>query len=115
MQKIPLNLAKPGMVLEKPATSESGQVLLAAGIALTENHIRILGNKGLKYIVVKGNPLDLEGVATNPSFEKRIERMEYLFRHYKQDNFMLKMKKFLQSYFKQKALAEAKALAEGDN
>jgi hypothetical protein len=112
MQKIPINLAKPGMVLEKPATSETGQVLLAAGVSLTENHIRILANKGIKSIVVKGNPLDLEGLASAPSFEKRIKRMDYLFRH-QDDPFMLKLKKFLQEYFQHKALAEMQTPEEG--
>jgi len=107
MQKIPINLAQPGMVLEKPAVKENGQVLLAAGATLTEGIISQLEKKGIKTIVVQGEPLDMEGLTSNPSFEKRAERLEHLFRYYQNDPVMQKIKKFLQYYFRQKALISA--------
>ncbi|SDO06127.1 hypothetical protein SAMN04488516_11824 [Desulfonauticus submarinus] len=109
MQKIPINLAQAGMVLEKPVTLETGQVLLAAGATLNENIIRIIESKGIKYITVKGTPLDLDGIASSPSYTKRIERLDYLFRYYKDDQFMQKIKKLIQNYFKQKAALEQQA------
>ncbi|MDQ7032082.1 MAG: hypothetical protein Q9M37_05125 [Desulfonauticus sp.] len=114
MQKIPINLAQPGMELEKPACTESGQVLLAKGAKLTENAIKILEKKGIKSLTVKGEPLDLEGLATSPSFQKRIERLDYLFRYYKDDPFMQKIKKLIKNYFQRKAASELAASSEGE-
>ena len=39
MQKIPIDLAKPGMKLAKPVTKEGGMTIMAEDMELNENHI----------------------------------------------------------------------------
>ena len=48
MQKIPLQLARPEMILAKPVTRENGMVLIAAGTVLTAGLISRLDNMGEK-------------------------------------------------------------------
>jgi hypothetical protein len=98
MQKIPLNRAKPGMKLGKAVAKESGIVVMAEGMELTESLIARLENMKIERIVVQGNPLNLDG-GGETEFSKRLERLDHLFRHQDQDPWMRKIKKFLARYF----------------
>jgi len=112
MQKIPLSLAQPDMVLEKPITRENGMILVGQGTALTDALIERLTNMEIQFIVVEGHPLDLDGQGAGTSFGKRRERVTHLFRNMGDDPFMGKMKLFLDDYFVRKgAMAQAAAAA----
>ncbi len=114
MQKIPLNLAKPGMILDKPLLRDNGLVLVAEGTELSDTLLGRLLTMGIETIVVKGNPVDLDGAGGGSSFCQRAERMDHLFRKYQADPFMMKLKERLTEYFKLKAAAEAAAQAAAE-
>ncbi len=99
MQKIPLNKAKEGMVLAKPVLKDNGMVLISENTELKEDHIAILKKQGIKFIVVKGAPLDMSEGMYGFSIKNRIERLDYIFRKHKNDKWMQKVKKFFFIYF----------------
>jgi hypothetical protein len=109
MQKIPLNLAKPGMMLAKPMARENGVVIMAEGTELTDSLIYRLENMKIDHIVVKGNPVDMGSASI--SAQERIKRMDHLFRMHGKNVWMGKVKGFLKRYFALKASQEAAALA----
>ncbi|WP_027179973.1 hypothetical protein [Maridesulfovibrio bastinii] len=116
MQKIPVKLAAPGMKLAKPVTRENGMVVIAEGAELSETLISRLEQMKIERIMVQGNPLDLDG-SGNSSWSKRAERLDNLFRRYKKDRWMTRVKGFFKEYFElkaaeQKAAEEAERLAE---
>lgn len=100
MQKIPLDKAKEGMVLGKAVLKENGMVLIAENTQLKENHIAILKKQGIKFIVVKGAPLDMGEGMYGFSVKKRIERLDHIFRKYENNLWMKKVKEFFLIYFK---------------
>ncbi|WP_457570408.1 hypothetical protein [Desulfovulcanus sp.] len=106
MQKIPINLAQPGMILEKPVLRPNGLVIVGEGAELNENLIKRLQDMGIKDLVVQGEPLDLEGMVGSTSYAKRIERLDYLFRNFNEDSWMKKVKAFLKSYYERKAASQ---------
>ncbi len=118
MQRIPLKLAKAGMKLAKPVEKDNGMVLMAEGTELTDSLLSRLDGMDIESVVVKGNPVDLDGASGEAtSYDKRIERMDHLFRKHQADPYMMKLKQGLKQYFKLKAAAEAaaaKAEAEAD-
>lgn len=116
MQKIPVKLAAPGMKLAKPVTKENGMVVIAEGAELSETLIARLEQMKIERIMVKGNPVNLDG-GGNSSWSKRSERLDYLFRRYKKDKWMSRVQGFFKEYFdlkaaEQKAAEEAEKLAE---
>ncbi len=111
MQRIPLSLAKPGMILDKPLLRDNGLVLVAEGTELSESLLMRLADMDIEALVVKGNPVDMNGAGGGSSFSQRAERLDHLFRKYQADPFMLKLKERLAEYFKLKAAAEVAAQA----
>jgi len=105
MQKIPLNLASPGMVLAKAVKRDDGLVIIAEKTELTQSLIGRLESMGIKRILVEGEPVDMGGAGGGTSAKKRIERLDYLFRKH-QDRWMQKFKGLLKRYFQTKAAAE---------
>jgi hypothetical protein len=112
MQKIPLELARAGMVLEKPIMRENGLILVAEGTELSETLIGRLRTMEVEFVLVHGHPLDLEGLGGESSAGKRLERLDQLFRRH-DDEWMLKVKAFLKNYFQSRAAREA-APRKGD-
>ncbi len=113
MQKIPLNLVKPGMILGKPVVRENGVVIMAEGTELTDSLIYRLENMKIDRIVVKGNPVDMGNASAGAA--ERIKRMDHLFRMHGDDIWMGKVKGFLKRYFAFKASAEVAHSGNGDN
>ncbi|WP_462324548.1 hypothetical protein [Desulfoplanes sp.] len=109
MQKIPLVLAEPDMVLEKPITRDNGMILVGGGTVLTETLIERLKNMDIGSIVVQGHPLELDGGGAGTSFGRRKERLEHLFRHAGKDPFMAEVRTFLDDYFTRKGAVEQMA------
>ena len=58
MQKLPINLVQPGMVLAKPVVNDSGKTLCAEGAELTESLIERLKVMNIIALTVKGHPVD---------------------------------------------------------
>lgn len=110
MQKIPLALAKAGMVLARSVVRENGITVVAEGYALTDSLIQRLEGMKIERIVVKGNPLRMEGGGST-AYDQRLERLDHLFRAYGKDQWMRKVKAFLANYFRLKAAAQAAAEA----
>ncbi|MDD4732794.1 MAG: hypothetical protein PHX58_12755 [Desulfovibrio sp.] len=113
MQKIPLKLAQPGMVLARAVSRENGITVVAEGVELTEPLITRLESMKIERLVVKGNPVRMEGGGST-AFDVRVERLDHLFRAYRDDQWMRKVKAFLANYFRLKAAAQAAAQAAAE-
>jgi len=59
MQKVPIDLVKPGMILAKPVTNEKGMPLCAEGTELSAKLIERLKKMNVNTLTLKGHPLDL--------------------------------------------------------
>ncbi|WP_300164346.1 hypothetical protein [Solidesulfovibrio sp.] len=111
MQKIPLNLARPGMLLAKPVARPDGIAVAAAGTELSESLLDRFDSMGVDHIVVEGEPVSMDGPAGSSSYDKRLERLESLFRKYPGDKWMTQIRRLLDHYFRMKAAASV-AMAE---
>ena len=107
MQKIPLNLARPGMILAKPVARPDGIAVAAAGSELSENLLDRFDMMGVTHLVVEGEPVPLDGPAGATSFDKRLERMPFLFRKYPEDKWMGQIRRLLDHFFRMKAASSA--------
>ncbi len=121
MQKIPIDLAVPGMKLAKAVTKEGGMTIMAEGMELTDSLISRLENMKVDRITVQGHPVDMGGAGSGTKYAERIERLDVLFRRYGNDKWMTRVKGRMAQYFQIKAAAqEAKMkamealLTEGD-
>ncbi|MEF2144406.1 MAG: hypothetical protein V3573_03085 [Desulfovibrionaceae bacterium] len=108
MQKIPLNLAKPGMVLARAVSRDNGITIVAEGVELSESLLKRLEGMGIERVVVKGSPVTMDGGGST-AFDERLARLDHLFRAQEKDQWMRKVKAFLRNYFKLKAAAQAAA------
>jgi len=121
MQKIPIDLAGPGMKLAKPVTKDNGMTVMAEGMELTDSLISRLKNMSVERITVQGNPVDMGGAGAGTVYAERLERLDPLFRRYTNDKWMNRVKDRMSQYFHIKAAAqEAKrkaleALMAGDD
>ena len=106
MQKIPIDLAAPGMKLAKPVTKEGGMTIMAEGMELTDSLIARLENMKIDRITVQGNPVDMGGTGSGTVYAERIERMDTLFRRYAKDKWMQRVKGRMAQYFQIKAAAQ---------
>lgn len=97
------------MILAKPLLRENGLVLMAEGTEVSEALIKRLESMNVETLVVKGTPLDMEGMGGSSAYAKRAGRLDHLFRKYRADPFMMKLKARLKQYFQLKAAAEAAA------
>lgn len=52
MLKLPTDIVQPGMVLAKPITDDKGRTLLRQGVALTDEYIAVLKQRGLSLVFV---------------------------------------------------------------
>lgn len=111
MQKIPLNLAKPGMKLAKPILRDNGLVLVAENSELSESLLERLERMDVAMVTVQGNPVALGGEGGTNPYAIRAERLEHLFRKQRDDPWMSQLLVHLKDYFLLKA-ASAVAVAE---
>lgn len=111
MQKIPLNLARPGMVLAKPVSRSDGIAVAAAGSELSESLLDRFDGMGVTHVVVEGEPVKLDGPPGATSFDKRLERLDFLFRKHADNDWMLQIKRLMDHYFRMRA-AESAAKAQ---
>jgi hypothetical protein len=106
VQKIPLDLARPDMILAKAVLRDNGMVLVADGTTLTPSLLDRLKSMNVEHLVVEGNPVDLGG-GGGMGFAQRIERLDHLFRKHGDDPWMQKVKAFARAFFAKKAAAQA--------
>ena len=83
MQRIPLSLAEPGMVLARnvmPSEQAGGIPICTKGMPLTESVIEKLGQLGAQSVFVEGHPVWIEGENTLEEklalLDKRFKRVE---------------------------------------
>lgn len=108
MQKVPIELVKPGMVLAKPVTSDAGMALCGEGTELTESIIERLKQKNISHLTLKGHPVDLGGESKTK--EQKIEELTQRFSRVQDDPLMQKILSAAQS-----ALMEIEAEREADD
>jgi len=112
MQKIPLDLAAPGMKLAKPVTKSDGLVLVGAGVELTTTIISRFRASGVQSLTVQGRPVDLGDDGGN-DLERIAGRLDHLFRKHGQDRFMTTLRNMLRRFFAER-IAAARAAEEAE-
>ncbi|MGE4424169.1 MAG: hypothetical protein AB7D39_17860 [Pseudodesulfovibrio sp.] len=106
MQKIPINLAAPGMKLAKAVTRENGMTIMAEGMELTESLISRLEGMNIERITVQGHPVEMGGAGAGTHWGERRDRLDHLFRQYAEDKWMMRVKDRMRQYFQIKAAAQ---------
>ena len=106
MQKIPINLAAPGMKLAKPVLKEGGMTIMAEGMELTDSLIVRLENMKIDRITVQCHPVDMGGAGSGTKWAERRERLDVLFRRHTNDKWMMRVKTRMGQYFQIKAAAQ---------
>jgi hypothetical protein len=90
MQKVPIDLVKPGMVLAKPILNDKGMALCAEGTELSASIIDRLIKMNITHVTLKGNPIDL-GIEIK-SKEQRVQDLNTRFSKIKDDPIMDKLR-----------------------
>jgi hypothetical protein len=106
MQKIPINLAAPGMKLAKAVTKENGMTIMAEGMELTDSLIARLEGMNIERITVQGHPVEMGGAGAGTHWGERRDRLDHLFRRYAEDKWMMRVKERMRQYFQIKAAAQ---------
>lgn len=86
MPKITIDQIQEGMVVTENICGHSGQVLLGAGVELTEKHLRVLKTWGINVVSVEGDESEGENetelISLPESLIKEVEEMvKPRFRH----------------------------------
>ena len=100
MQKIPLNLAKPGMRLAKAVLNEKGLVLCGEGVELNDALISRLSNLNINNITVEGHPVDT-GAEEKP-LDEQLQDLEKRFEKVKSDPLMKMIKSIFEKQIRLK-------------
>lgn len=111
MQKVPITLASPGMVLAKPVMGDKGLPLCAEGTALTEKLIDRLRAMNVPSVTVRGRPL--ESGAPVKTADQRVREIEERFARVKGDPLMDKILEAAVTAVRQEE-AENPALEDGE-
>ena len=104
MQRIPIDLATPGMKLAKPVANDRGIVLCGPGTELTEEIITRLSDMGAKRITVEGHPVDTGD--SEKSLGQKIDELHARFRKVEGDPLMRKIKDIFLERLKERANQE---------
>lgn len=76
MQKVPLELVRPGMILAKTITNDTGMALCGEGTELTDVIIERLKRMNVTHVTLKGHPVDMGDTKTP---EQKIEELKARF------------------------------------
>jgi len=104
MQKIPIDLATPGMKLAKPVANDRGIVLCGPGSELAEEMITRLSDMGIKRITVQGHPVDTGD--SEKSLGQQTDELHARFRKVEGDPLMRKIKDIFLERLKERANQE---------
>ncbi len=96
MQRIPLKLAQPGMVLAKEAITPEGQVLCGTGTALTQEILARLAKQEVLTLTVEGHPVQLPGEKTLP---ERLRELDQRFSKVKRDPVLKALKTLIAEFW----------------
>ncbi len=89
MQKVPIDMVKPGMVLAKTILNEKGMALCAEGTELTAAIIERLMKMNVSHLTLKGHPVEL-GIETKTR-EQRVQELIMRFSRVQGDPIMDKL------------------------
>jgi hypothetical protein len=92
MQKIPMALVLPGMILAQDIKNEDnpdGPPLCGKGVQLTESLIDRLNRMGIQSLTVEGHPVKIEG---EQSIEEELAVLDKRFKKVIDDPLMKKLK-----------------------
>ena len=92
MQKIPISLAKPGMVLAKEVRKEEDDVsppICGKGLVLTESLLSRLDKMGIQAVAVEGHPVEMEGDKT---LDELLNALDKRFSKVMDEPLMIKLK-----------------------
>lgn len=108
MQKIPLSLAKPGMLLAEPVCKTSGLTIVGQGCELTEPLLAKLRDMGVDSLVIEKTELMAPGDIHqgHSVWSDRAARLDHLFRKHVDDAWMEHVKEGLRRYFLLRAVAD---------
>jgi hypothetical protein len=82
MQRVSINKLKPGMVLAKSITNESGMVLLSEGTALTDSLIMRLNRMDITSVSIEG------ASTSDKSREERLSELDRRFSKTEKEAYM---------------------------
>jgi len=92
MQKIPITLAKPGMVLGqdiKSSEDPAAMTVCGKGVQLKESLIDRLREMGIQTLTVEGHPVKMEG---ETSIEEMLSALDMRFKRVESDPLMMKIR-----------------------
>jgi hypothetical protein len=98
MQRIPISLAKPGMVLAKDLVrpeNPTGPAICGKGMELTESLVERLRNMGIQSITVQGHPIWMEGDKT---LEDLLRELDHRFSRVSHDPLTRSLKDIYRKY-----------------
>ncbi len=99
MQRIPLSLAQPGMVVAREVAGKDGKVLCGAGIELTGDLIQRLSRTGISSVVVEGHPVSLPG---EKGLKERLRELDARFSRVKEDPVLRALMKLIAEHWIEK-------------
>lgn len=76
MQKVPIELVRPGMVLARTVCNETGMVLCGEGTELTDAIIERLKRMNITHLVLRGRPVNM---GETKSTDQKIAELEERF------------------------------------
>ncbi len=110
MKKVPVEKLNPKDVIAKDVTRKDGTVLVKAGTELTPEIIDRLKKLNISEVYIKVVAGKKEFQEKIKFFKERLDKIDFLFRKYNDDDFMKKMKIFFKNYFKNRILQLVKEL-----
>jgi hypothetical protein len=101
MQRLPVQLLEPGMVVAREVVNPNGIVLINADTELDERFIARLESMGVQKVMVKGCPVQLADYMPK-TLEHKLEDMERAFSRFQEDSLMQKLRVLVKAHFIQR-------------
>ncbi|EMG38723.1 hypothetical protein PCS_00354 [Desulfocurvibacter africanus PCS] len=98
MHKIPLSVAKAGMLLAEPVCRASGMVVVGQGCELNEFLLSRLKEMGIDSVIVVSTEIGCQA-PRQCIWSDRAARLDHLFRKHSDDAWMEEVKNHLKNYF----------------
>ena len=98
MQRIPISLARPGMMLAKDLVrpeNPAGPAICGKGMELTDSLLERLRNMGIQSITVQGHPVWMEGDKT---LEELLQELDHRFSFADRDPLTARLKEIYRKY-----------------
>jgi hypothetical protein len=94
MQKVPIHLAEPGMVVAKPIVNDKGIQLVAEETVLTDSILSRLKKMQISFVMLKGSPVGDAGPDATAAEEIRL--LNERFSHVSGDPLMERIRKSIE-------------------